>query len=1116
MKPEEEALSWLLLGLLVGLPVAAVGAAVLLRAACFLCRAEVPKFGKALGVVVVAGLITAVAWAVPMFCIGLMTAARPPDPDQAARASWMAQLIFLLWAMAISSAVYAYFLKVTFGRAFLIRLTELAVSGALSLLVTGIVIGVLWFKDRPQVQSPAEIKQAAADAAAAAERTREKLLTQADTRTREGNEFARGGRLPEAADAFREASDKWQRLASLYPREDRFSREHLQCQLSLAEALYRSAAGKEAEEAYREAVQLGKQLATDFPAKLECSRDLGTGELGLGDVLRRAGRAPEAEPPLRNALAIFEHLTVQAPTEREYQRQLARCLNELAHAQSAVGRDQEAMAQSNKALALSKTLAGEQPGEPRDRHAQARALAHLGHLYLRTGRKADSEKAYREALALAKSLTDSFPASADCRRALATVDKGLGMLLYVTGRASEAEPPDREAIALWKQLALGKPLWPDDENDLAGTMVNLAAVLRDRKDAAGARELLEQAAPHHQAALTATAANPLYRLYFRSNRLLLSEVLIQLRDHAAAALAAQDLLKCGVEPAQDAYDAARCLARCVALVEQPKWLSLIHESDLTRTYCKQAVQALREAVQKGYRQPARKNVEPDFEPFRALVRDHIERGDRLLSNGTSRSNPAYWEAAEIWELLVALLPAVPEYRHELALARFNLAEVNHRFGSTEPAQADYQKALGLFRGLAVEFPDRPDYRRFLAECLGEIGGLCLRFDQLKEAEAAFREALATEQKLAADSRDAPGYRLAAAAMATELATLLLQTGQSTQAQATLREAEAAYRELMAGLAGKTDHRPELARSHQDFGAFLLRTGRSKEAEAELRQALSIRKALAEAFPHERQHRLDLARCHTGLAQFFHQTSHRSEEETARREALELWKRLADNYAAAADERLELARCYAALGALLREKGSTQEAESAYRKAVAVDEKYRYVVAFENDLAETMLRLALLLREHKEMQRARDLLEKAVPHHETVLLGCRSDRKYHQAYRNTLLALSETRLLLGDHRQARNAAATILYDPYGVAADYYRIACLFARSAALAKKDTKLTDTLREGLVSSYGYDAVAALREARKTGFQDVARLESDPDLNPLRSRDDFKSLLAELKARGR
>src|SRR5262249_56917466 len=85
------------------------------------------------------------------------------------------------------------------------------------------------------------------------------------------------------------------------------------------------------------------------------------------------------------------------------------------------------------------------------------------------------------------------------------------LLVRDTGRAGAAEGEYRAAVALQRQLAADFPIVADYQNDLAGTMVNLAILLRERKEFEPARQLLEDALPYHRAALKANPRKPAYR-----------------------------------------------------------------------------------------------------------------------------------------------------------------------------------------------------------------------------------------------------------------------------------------------------------------------------------------------------------------------------------------------------------------------------------------------------------------------------------------------------------------------------------------------------------------------------------------------------------------------------
>ena len=70
-----------------------------------------------------------------------------------------------------------------------------------------------------------------------------------------------------------------------------------------------------------------------------------------------------------------------------------------------------------------------------------------------------------------------------------------------------------------------------------------------------------------------------------------------------------------------------------------------------------------------------------------------------------------------------------------------------------------------------------------------------------------------------------------------------------------------------------------------------------------------------------------------------------------------------------------------------------------------------------------------------------------------------------------------------------------------AGQWYDFACVFAIASG------KLADKKDE-----YAKRAVELLQRAVKAGYKDAAHMKKDTDLDPLRDRDDFKKLLAELE----
>src|SRR5262249_2154170 len=66
--------------------------------------------------------------------------------------------------------------------------------------------------------------------------------------------------------------------------------------------------------------------------------------------------------------------------------------------------------------------------------------------------------------------------------------------------------------------------------------------------------------------------------------------------------------------------------------------------------------------------------------------------------------------------------------------------------------------------------------------------------------------------------------------------------------------------------------------------------------------------------------------------------------------------------------------------------------------------------------------------------------------------------------------------------------------------------------AAGREGCQLPAAKRTELAKSYGDRAMETLRQAVAKGYKDAANLKKEKALDPLRSRDDFKKLLAELE----
>ena len=84
------------------------------------------------------------------------------------------------------------------------------------------------------------------------------------------------------------------------------------------------------------------------------------------------------------------------------------------------------------------------------------------------------------------------------------------------------------------------------------------------------------------------------------------------------------------------------------------------------------------------------------------------------------------------------------------------------------------------------------------------------------------------------------------------------------------------------------------------------------------------------------------------------------------------------------------------------------------------------------------------------------------------------------------------------------------------ADAYDAACFLSRCVPIVAKHDKLDARQRQAAAQFYGDAAMKLLREAVSKGFKDVAHMKKDTALDPLRQREDFRKLVAELDGTGK
>jgi hypothetical protein len=153
---------------------------------------------------------------------------------------------------------------------------------------------------------------------------------------------------------------------------------------------------------------------------------------------------------------------------------------------------------------------------------------------------------------------------------------------------------------------------------------------------------------------------------------------------------------------------------------------------------------------------------------------------------------------------------------------------------------------------------------------------------------------------------------------------------------------------------------------------------------------------------------------------------------------------------------------------------------------------------------------------KEPKQAHKLLKQAVPHHQAALQADPRRLRYRKAFCDNCGLLAVTLLALEDHKSAAEAADQLFRSAVDPANDVYNAACLLARCVPLAERDSQLSEAQRKELAQTYANRAMATLRQAVQKGYKDLARMQQDAGLAPLRSREDYQKLQKELEDKTR
>jgi serine/threonine-protein kinase len=386
--------------------------------------------------------------------------------------------------------------------------------------------------------------------------------------------------------------------------------------------------GPDAQKLYDEAIAARRKMVEDARNQPEDRRFLARFLNNAGILVSRSDRA-SAEATFREAATLQRELIGVTPNVPAYRWEFARSRSNLGNV-FATDRVEAAGAEYDAAVTLFAGLAEEYPAVPDYRYELAVARSNRALLRLNAGQADPAEADLEEARRLLRKLVTDFPSRPDFRLRLAEANRRLGILAQKTSRLEKAAEPMQLALADHRELAQRFPSVPEYRSTLGATLNDLGRLTAQTSGPAAALPIFEEAAREQETALKADGQNRTYRefLYNDLRRIALTRLELKRYADAVEALAAMAKLK--PEDADSLCRAGRAIAVVLGRLEGDAELDDSKRSELRARFQPAAIGLLREAVQRGMKDPAEFDHEDyaplrDVEEFRSL-RDAVRAG----------------------------------------------------------------------------------------------------------------------------------------------------------------------------------------------------------------------------------------------------------------------------------------------------------------------------------------------------------------------------------------------------------------------------------------------------------------------------------------------------------
>jgi serine/threonine protein kinase/tetratricopeptide (TPR) repeat protein len=486
-----------------------------------------------------------------------------------------------------------------------------------------------------------------------------------------------------------------------------------------------------------------------------------------------------------------------------------------------------------------------------------------------------------------------------------------------------------------------------------------------------------------------------------------------------------------------------------------------------------AWQAIRATLAEQRANAERDRAEASFHMTRQAVDrlfTQVSQSPKLKAQGMETFRKELLQTArEFHERFVREQFDTPAVRFDLGLAHRRLAEIDRELGELAAAEQSAAQAIAILCKLA-DARHVPEYRHELAVAHTVRGTVHADDAHWDQAQAEYQEAVAIQEPLADSHPDVTAYQYALAKTYAASGMAHTKSGRWDRAGARYRQALDLLDRLVGAHPGVPDYEALLAATWMRLGEVYNTAGEHKKAEEALMKAAgAFERLLSDRPDAPPQDLASLARCHAILGRVYRETAQPDKAEAAQHEALKVFEALARQHPDVPEFTYDVGRCHYALADTAASAGLLDTALTRFEKAI-------------------------------------EILEEA------------TSRGYLAARRMVLAARIDRGIVLarqGDYARASREAEVQAHKVHGEDPGLlYELSCTLAQSAAAAGHDTRLAPAERTRLQTHYADQAMDYLRQAVAKGWAKWHVLENDPDIEPLRAREDFKRILADMKAK--